>query len=94
MRTGSTYTLYRGITRDECIDKCRKLTDHKCVSINYQRSTSKCYLVDISKEQAKARYIHRKPYSGFDIMACEIGKYHQHGSANSYIIVNYSALEI
>ena len=77
MRTGSTYTVYRGITRDQCIEKCRRSTLHKCVSINYQRSTSNCYLVDISKEKAKSLNIYRAPYSGFDIMACEIGNYHQ-----------------
>ena len=75
MRSGTTYTLHRGKTRDECINECRQSTAHKCVTINYHRSTSNCFLVDVTVDQAKSQYRYLNPYNGYDIMRCENGKY-------------------
>ena len=71
MRSGTTKKLYRGLTREECQQKCLTETDIVCKAANYEKANSNCHLTPNSIAQANKMGIYRTPYPAFDLMVCE-----------------------
>ena len=75
MSYGVNYKRYSAIDREECKNKCAAETELLCKSINYDKTNSNCYLVDVSMEDAQNQYKLRigDSYSSYDLMVCEGG---------------------
>ena len=67
------WKLYRGISREECRNKCAVETSLKCASIDYDKTNSDCYLTTTSMERAEETFTLRigDDYSKWDLMVCE-----------------------
>ena len=76
MAHGTNFKQYSGIDREECKKRCALETQLLCKAINYDKTNSNCYLVDVSFERAQTEYKLRigDSYSAYDLMVCEGGK--------------------
>ena len=77
MAHGTNYKLYRSVDREECQKKCGQESEISCKSINYDKTKSDCYLIDVSPEQARNELKFRigDNFTQYDLMVCE-GEYY------------------